>query len=423
MELQFERVHLSYESRPRSGSHKFSISLGALYLHDHFTENSSFPILIQSQTIGPGGSSSRLRSSSDKLSAQLPQSLFELVYEKRPLHLSVDHSLQVNSRSLDVVYNPLAMRWLVDFVCEPHRTDGTNNQRLQAMKRRTRRQLMKNWEQILEGDSVYRSSWDLQLNICAPQILLVEKFTDTNAAVVVVDFGRLHLSNSIDTVTATLNARNLMSPTREIEKMQIDDDDDNDEDERYETPCSTPPGSQENGSVQDLQQGLSEAALHKKLYDHYSVDLSDLQVLVGKVKDNWKHARTRGMSSLHVLERFNISLQIERRVVTTNDPHFPSVTVSGNLPRLVVHVNEQKVESIRSMYHLLWSLSSNSPISAKTNGVYAREEPESPKKEDSVDKTLNHAMMIQFIIDQMTFELQSRGRSVAELQVRKKTLM
>jgi vacuolar protein sorting-associated protein 13D len=115
--------------------------------------------------------------------------------------------------------------------------------------------------------------------------------------------------------------------------------------------------------------------------------------------------------------RFNISLQIERRVVTTNDPHFPSVTISGNLPRLVVHVNEQKVESIRSMYHLLWSLSSSSPIFTKSNGIYPSEELESPKKEENVDRMLNHAMRIQFIIDQMTFELQSRGRSVAELQV------
>ncbi|XP_033219342.1 vacuolar protein sorting-associated protein 13D isoform X2 [Belonocnema kinseyi] len=392
MELQFERVHLTYESRPRSGSHKFYISLGALFLHDYLTENSTFPILIQPQTVL--GSTSRLRSSSEKLLTQIPQSLFELTYEKRPLHLSVDHLLQVNSRSLDVVYNPFAILWLIDFVCKPHRY--SSNQRLQAMKRRTRRQLIKNWEQILEGDFDYRSSWDLQLNISAPQILLVEKFTDSNAAVVVVDFGRLHLSNSLESGEVILRPGSPGSDN---------------EDERFETPCSTPPGSQENGSLNDFQ--LSEATLHKKLYDHYSVDLSDLQILVGKVKDNWKHARTRGMSSLHVLERFNISLQIERRVVTTADPQFPSITISGNLPRLVVHVNEQKVEVIRSMYHLLSSLSS----SAGQSRVAVDLEPESPKKEESVDRTLSRVMMLQFIIDQMTFELQSRGRSVAELQV------
>lgn len=396
MELQFERVNLTYESRPRSGSHKFSISLGALYLHDFLTEKSMFPILIQPQTV-PG--SSRLRSSSEKLVTQSAEPLFELIYEKKPFHLTADHSLHVYSRSLDVVYNPTAIQWLTAFISKPHR--DSSNRRIQAMKRRTRRQLIKNWEQILEGDVVYRSTWDLQFKISAPQILLVESFTDSNAAVVVVDFGRLHLTNNIKSSEVVFRPGSPAS-----------DDEDN---ERFETPCSTPPGSQENGSVEDYP-GLSEVAFHHKLYDQYSVDLSDLQVLVAKVKDNWKHARTRGMSTLHVLERFNITLQIERRVVSTSDPQFPSVMISGNLPRLVVHVNEQKVEAMRTMYARLSSFSETSTSSPPPNwnvGV----EPESPKRETSVDRSSSHAMMVQFIIDQMTFELQSRGRSVAELQV------
>ncbi|XP_044592109.1 vacuolar protein sorting-associated protein 13D isoform X2 [Cotesia glomerata] len=404
MELQCERVNLSYESRPRSGSHKFSISLGALYLHDFLTENSMFPILLQPQTTG---SSVRLRASSEKLPSQ---QLFELIYEKKPLHISMDHSLHLTTRSLDIVYNPLAFKWLVDFISKPHKSSST--QRLQAMKRRTRRQLIKNWEQILEGDFVYRSSWDLRFNISAPQILLVEKFSDSTAAVVVVDFGRLHLTNNFGDKKVVLRPG---SPNSDEDneclsiktEKKVENEEDDDEDERFQTPCSTPPGSQENGSVAEYQM-ISETALHHKLYDQYTIDLSDLQILVGKVKDNWKHARTRGMSTLHVLERFNISLQIERRVVSTMDPQYPSLTVSGNLPRLVVHVNEQKVEAIRTMYQLLSTFWEPSELTMS--------EPESPKKEES-DKTMLHAMMVQFIIDQMTFELQSRGRSVAELQV------
>nr|XP_031830525.1 vacuolar protein sorting-associated protein 13D isoform X1 [Nomia melanderi] len=395
IELQFERVTLNYESRPRSGSHKFTVSLGTLNLHDYLTENSTFPILVQPQVVPT--IISRARSSSEKLTSQLPQHLFEMTYEKRPLHVTADHSLYVNSRSLDVVYNPTVIQWLIDFICEPYRS--LSNQRIQAMKRRTRRQLIKNWEQILDGDFVYRSSWDLQFNISAPQILLVENFTDSNAAVVVVDFGKLHLTNGIQ------NDEVIIKPGSGTNS--------DDEEERFETPCSTPPGSQENGSVQDFQT-ISETALHQKLYDHYSINLVDLQILVGKVKDNWKHGRTRGMSSLHVLERFNISLQIERRVFNTSDPNFPSVTVSGNLPRLVVHVNEQKVESIRLMYNLLSNFSKSTVVSQSD---VINVEPESPKKEEIMDKSLSHAVMVQFIIDQMTFELQSRGRSVAELQV------
>ncbi|XP_011264993.1 vacuolar protein sorting-associated protein 13D isoform X1 [Camponotus floridanus] len=398
IELKFERVNLSYESRPRSGSHKFSISLGALYLHDFLTENSTFPILVQPQIIS-SSTSSRVRNlSSEKVTKQAPHHLFELIYEKRPLHVNMDHLLHMYSQSLDIVYNPTVIYWLIDFIYKPHRSTSSNQQ-FQAMKRRTRRQLIKNWEQILDGDFVYRSSWDLQFKISAPQILLVESFVDFNAAVIVVDFGKLHLSNYTDLNEMILKTESINS--------------DDDEEERYETPCSTPPGSQENGSLNDFQ-ALSETELHKKLYDQYSINLVDLQVLVGKAKDNWKHARTRSMSTLHFLERFNISLQVERRVFTTSDPNFPSVTVSGNLPRLVVHVNEQKVGSIRLMYNLLSSFSNSAGI---PQAEIINVEPESPKKEENLDRSLSHAVMVQFIIDQMAFELQSRGRSVAELQV------
>lgn len=427
-ELQFERVNLSYESRPRSGSHKFSISLGALYLHDFLTINSMFPILIQPQTVSV--SSLKLKSTEKLQNQQIPQQpLFELIYEKKPFNSSTDHSLHLYSKSLDIVYNPVAIKWLMEFISKPHK--DSSNQRLQAMKRRTRRQLIKNWEQILEGDFVDRSSWDLQFNISAPQILLVDNFQDDSSAVVVVDFGRLHLTNNFDTKKVLIRPGSPLSDDdtteRDVKDLKMDsevknnginfddDDDEEEDDERFQTPCSTPPGSQENGSVQDFQ-GISESAFHHKLYDKYTIVLSDLQVLAAKAKkDNWKGARIRGMSIYHVLEKFNISLQIERRVVSTIDPQYPSLTISGNLPRLVVRINEQKVEVLRSMRHLL--LSNFIPESSEKSGLLSPCEPESPKKMEHLDRTMNHAMMVQFMIDTMSFELQSRGRSVAELKV------
>lgn len=40
------------------------------------------------------------------------------------------------------------------------------------------------------------------------------------------------------------------------------------------------------------------------------MDLNELQILVGRVKDNWKFAHIKGTSALHVLDRFSISLQV-----------------------------------------------------------------------------------------------------------------
>jgi hypothetical protein len=43
IELQFENINLILESQPCSDSHKFHISLGAMYLHDHLTCDTAFP--------------------------------------------------------------------------------------------------------------------------------------------------------------------------------------------------------------------------------------------------------------------------------------------------------------------------------------------------------------------------------------------
>lgn len=84
--------------------------------------------------------------------------------------------------------------------------------------------------------------------------------------------------------------------------------------EAFQTPCSTPPGSEASPvdcEPQGLQtSSLSELTLHHKLYDRYSLELGEMQVLVGKVRDNWKYAHLKGTSTLHVLDRFNISLQV-----------------------------------------------------------------------------------------------------------------
>lgn len=81
----------------------------------------------------------------------------------------------------------------------------------------------------------------------------------------------------------------------------------------------------------------------------YKIELSDLQILVGRARDNWKYAHTKSTSSLHLLDRFSILLQAERRVVHTCDPQYPSATACGSLPALVVHLSEHKLFAVRAV--------------------------------------------------------------------------
>lgn len=94
------------------------------------------------------------------------------------------------------------------------------------MKRKTKQQLLNNWDNMVNGPTVSsmayqmmiicclsvlylygyypnfsrisqasRKGWDIDLDISAPQIFLVEHFNDKNAILCVVDFGKLRFSN------------------------------------------------------------------------------------------------------------------------------------------------------------------------------------------------------------------------------------
>lgn len=283
------------------------------------------------------------------------------------------------------------------------------------MKRKTKERIMQNWEEILEGDHRNRSKWDIKLNISAPQIVFAENFCDKSATVVLVDFGKLNVRNLQDDVAPSI----MVSPARQESE---------DDDECFHTPCSSPQSEQvydESKSPTFLSpkhDHVTEMALHQKLYDRFSIELGDMQILVGRTRDNIKHAHLKGTSTLHVLDRFNISIQLERRALYSNDPSLPSLKLSGNLPKLVVHVNEQKVAALRSMiYHICgeglpspFRPQESSPIHQKYEETDQQTTPE-PFREISENACL---FVLRFCIDDMSLEVQSRGRCVAELQVK-----
>ncbi|CAG9818576.1 unnamed protein product [Phaedon cochleariae] len=415
LELEYKNLSLSILSKPRSNAHSVEISLGAVYLRDKITPSSMFPILV-----GPPGldrtSHPWNRVSSPRVSVtgvnrsgmgDIGDNLFYLAYEKKPPNSGCDYRLSVKSKCLDVVYQPNVLKWVTEFICLPHQRDITQSQ-IEAMKNRTKKEFIKNWEHILEGRIVTRTSWDLDLDITAPQIIFVEQFTDQNSAMAVIDFGKFQLKNNIGNVES-----------EKVEPLRKESEDL----EMFLTPCSTPPVSEES-DIEIVKNGeqdfpINESNIHNKLYDCYSLELTDMQILLGKAKDNWRYALSRGFSNLHLLDRFSISLQVERRVVYTSDPHFPSLTVNANLPKLFVHINENKIATARNLFHLITVTGLPSPL--KTAPDVAENDIDTGQDEESVcldsNSELSRLIIMQFTVDQMSLEIQSRGRSISELQV------
>ncbi|XP_064107510.1 intermembrane lipid transfer protein VPS13D-like isoform X2 [Macrobrachium nipponense] len=455
-ELEFANVKMALESRPRNKSYKFDIELGSLNLHDKVTQDSAFPLLVSpqnSETSGSGLKAAMSRTSTmyARLTTMISPSqpkvegpLFALTYECHPFTSKADHKLVVNSSALDIVYNPSALEAISNFFTTPYqKREGTGSssqmtaltsaakKRYEELKEQTKQELMRNFEHIMEGDLVMRKRWDIKLDISAPQIIIPEHFRDRNATLVVLDFGKLIFSS----------ARPLA-----LTKLKDELDAGSDDEDEFATPCSTPDeldtlsidgmnDADRKSSQPDLQAQFSEASLHDRIYDKYDLRLCDMQVLVGKVRDNWRFAYLKGTGHLHVLDRFSINLQLERRVFMMPDAQqqWPSATIAGTLPKLVVHVNEQKIQALRTMWSQFYrepppkpytrmdsaDSADSSSTATQPSTVLATDDPIS---EDSDKGSISPTdegklLVVQFTVDKLSLELQARGRSIAELQV------
>ncbi|XP_077532737.1 vacuolar protein sorting 13D isoform X2 [Haemaphysalis longicornis] len=468
VELRFTDVTVDVESRPRLGSFLFAARLGSLHLQDRTAHNTAYPYVLSPHIVeqvhifppkpqpvaevAKGGQPSIFKflpftsPSAAPFGIPLMQGqkmdfpsipLFELTYERKPLSSNADHSLMVNTQSLDVVYNPSTIRTVKQFFTlfnyegggsqtssgGPLNLSAAARSRYEMFKRHTKEELRHRWDLMLEGEesNLQVAKWDIHMDICAPQIIVPESFTDHNSLTVLIDLGRVQFSNS--------------SAPPGASHSNVDDISDDEAD--FKTPCSSPPELEELVNEPVIlnpvpETTFTDANVYDRMYKKYTLNLQDMQVLIGTSKDSWKFAQSKGTSRMHVLDRFSISVQVERRLLATDDPHWPSVILNMKLPRLTAHVNEQKVHAMQMCVSRLreststrppsWSsqgLSSPYPSSEDFNKAYElggmSGSPFSNRAKEPHDMSL--LLFAQCSIEQMCLEVQSRGRCIAELQV------
>ncbi|XP_053397933.1 intermembrane lipid transfer protein VPS13D-like isoform X2 [Mercenaria mercenaria] len=441
LELECSAIEMMFESRPRTGGFTFGLNVGGLRLLDKMTENSQFPCLIGSQNkerfgpkkqMGPPGF--QKTSKITPVQEETDTKLFELKFEKNPFQTAANYRFNILTQPLDIVYNTAAFNRVKEVFSSKHTyiakksetsLSAAARRQYETLKRQTQSELKHSLIQILEGSEKIKR-WEVHLDVAAPQIIIPENFVSENTSMVVLDLGHLKFENALSE-----------TPNKESPE--------NNEDE-FLTPMSTPPNEPEEGPQKSLdieqlsQMELSESQLYSRIYDQYTLELTDLQVMAGKMKDNWKHIHHRNSTPLHLVDRFTITLQLERRLIYTTDPQYPTVIVSGNLPSLTVHVNEQKVQIINACLKSLSSTSnlsqtvkssgssqslteSSSGVNIGDLGEVTLEESIRTDKDDSADKKLKELLevsqlfLMNFTIKHMSLEIHSRDRAVAELQV------
>uniref|UniRef100_A0A8C0UC17 Vacuolar protein sorting 13 homolog D n=1 Tax=Cyanistes caeruleus TaxID=156563 RepID=A0A8C0UC17_CYACU len=366
-ETAFMQLEFS-ESLPRRKSSLLKVQLGGLFLRDLATERSIFPVLVFPNPQKEVGcmSSFGLQSLSSEMTNQNTVAdpdapVFEMLYERNPIHSTFERRLEVSTRPLNIIYNPQAIKKVADFFYKGRvHTSGFGYQsELEArvaeaarrqynkLKMQTKAEIRQTIDRLLVGDFIENSkSWTVCLDISAPQVIFPDDFKFADPVLVVVDLGRMLLTNSQE------DSKSASAISSEVNELS---------DEEYKTPLATPPNTpppesntnsgikmSEFTGVEISEEQLQAHLMSKKMYERYTLSFMDLQIMVGHVKDNWKHVQDSDVGPTHVVEKFNVHLQLERRLIYTSDPKYPGAVLSGNLPDLKIHINEDKILALKN---------------------------------------------------------------------------
>ncbi|XP_066547335.1 intermembrane lipid transfer protein VPS13D isoform X1 [Amia ocellicauda] len=424
IELEFSGVKIGVESLPRTESSLFSVQLGGLFLRDLTTQDTIFPVLVSpkqckvagafNQPFGQAGASDVPSAGPTEESMAPP--VFEMIYERNPARSNFERRLEVSTSPLNIIYNPQAIKKVVDFFYKGRvHTSGFGYQselelrvaeaarrQYNKLKIQTKAEIRQTIDQLLVGEFIENSKrWTMKLDICAPQVIFPDDFQSEDPMLVVVDLGRILLTNSKEGPKSQVKSRNTT-----VEGEELSDDE-------YQTPLATPPGSpppeldnemevKSQGKCLDLSSLALSEGIPCSLYEKYSLSFLDLQIMVGRYKDNWKHLQESEVGPTHVVEKFNVLLQLEQRLRYTSDPQLPGAVLSGTLPDLKVHINLEKMAALRSCLARLDSPGAQEMDTAKR--------PEGSKSSDPL--TLRHEKIFQK--DDSQWKLQGSAKNLTQ---------
>ncbi|XP_040182653.1 vacuolar protein sorting-associated protein 13D [Rana temporaria] len=344
IQLEFSGMTVRVESLPRRDSSLLMVQLGGLFLRDLATHGTIFPNLVYPNAVG------------------------NLVF----VSLSVYRSLVLSGRvglPVDILgmTGPLCSAFSVSSIqmsplpppppgfgyqseLELRVAEAARRQ-YNKLKIQTKAEIRQTIDRLLVGEFIENSRrWTIRLDISAPQVIFPDDFVCQDPVLVVVDLGRILLTNSHD-----------QSKEKATDQLSAETNDLSDDEYKtpLATPTSSPPPEAEGKAGSDTasysgtelsEEQLEAYLLSDKMYEKYSLSCKDLQIMVGHVKDNWKHLQDNEVGPTHVVEKFNVHLQLERRLIYTSDPQYPGAMLSGTLPDLKIHINEDKIFALKKCF-------------------------------------------------------------------------
>lgn len=200
------------------------------------------------------------------------------------------------------------------------------------MKKKTKEELSVYWERLVhtrisnsgpDAGAGASSSWEIYMDIFAPQITIyayakekshrkLSRVPQKSECALIIDLGRFKFSN--------LESEDKLGAVSPILSPGGDDEE---EIEEWGTPCSSPAPEPEmtmtptvSSPRRSLNFGDSLDEIHAKFYKKYSLEVTDVQVIIADGKGGtWKGSQSKGTSQLHFVDRFSINLQVIQRIL------------------------------------------------------------------------------------------------------------
>ncbi|KAI8644804.1 hypothetical protein BD408DRAFT_104972 [Parasitella parasitica] len=246
--------------------------------------------------------------------ATIQDPFFTAKFEHKPLDSRADNAVALFMRNIDIVYNPLVIYQIVDFFTPPETSADSINalievagDTLEDIKNQTRASL----EFALDQHTTF----DLQIDMDAPVIIIPEDCSSITSRGIVMDAGHINVESRL----APPDALNLLK-AKSAADMTIED----------------------NKKLREL------------MYDKFTVQLTQTKILVGSIETCLVQVRTprEELRYLHLVDRIDMTFLAELCIIRKSI-EMPRFRISGHLPLLEVNFSDTKYRAIMQLPRLI----------------------------------------------------------------------
>ncbi|KAL9537779.1 hypothetical protein MBANPS3_011470 [Mucor bainieri] len=246
--------------------------------------------------------------------ASIQDPFFTAKFEHKPLDNRADNAVALFMRNIDIVYNPLVIHAIVDFF-KPPETSADSINALIEVAGDTLEDFKNQTRASLEFALDQHTTFDLQIDMDAPVIIIPEDCTSITSRGIVMDAGHINVESKL----APPDAVHLLK-AKSAADMTIED----------------------NMKLREL------------MYDKFAVQLTQTKILVGSIETCLVQVRTprEELRYLHLVDRIDMTFLAELCIIRKS-VEMPRFKVSGHLPLLKVNFSDTKYRGIMQLPRLI----------------------------------------------------------------------